>query len=153
MKRHLFGLSLVLATIALLGLAASAPAQDGDPFRLTGTTTDVELLGFTEDTFTLQITLSGEGTIGRYQEIAIVTFTHVGGTTWKFDGVTTISVLNDQGEPTGDEIYTTDSGTFSNLRNEGSFRIVGGTGLFDGATGSGAFHYLAPTGTYTGVIR
>jgi hypothetical protein len=152
MKRSLFRLSLALATIALLSFAGPAPADDVVPFRLSGTETSVELVDVTGDTFTLRITVSGEGTIGSYEEIAFVTFTPVG-KTFKFDGSTTIYALDDKGMPTGDEIYTTDSGTFANGRNEGSFRIIGGAGLYQDASGSGAFQFVAPTETYTGVIH
>jgi hypothetical protein len=153
MKRSLFRLSLVLATIALVSFAGLASADDGVPFRLSGTETSVELVGVTGDTFTLRITVSGEGTIGSYEEIAFVTFTPVGDNTWKFDATTTIYVLDDEGMPTGDEINTTGFGTFANGRNEGSFRIMGGAGLYQDASGSGAFKYIAPTETYTGVIH
>jgi hypothetical protein len=141
-----------LATIALVSFAGSAPADEGVPFRLTGTETSVELVGVNGDTFTLRITVAGEGTIGSYEEVAYVTFTPVGNTL-KLNGITTITVLDDQGQPTGDEIDTTDSGTFSNGRNEGSFRIIGGAGLYQDAGGSGAFKFVAPTETYTGVIH
>jgi hypothetical protein len=157
MTRSLLRLSLVLAALAVLAFAKPAPADEGDPFRLTGTETCVELVDVSGDSFTLRITVSGEGTIGSYEEVAYVTFTPAGDNTLKFDATTTITVLGEEGEPTGDVIYTTGSGTFStgtnNPRNDGSFRIIGGEGIYEGASGSGAFKFLAPTETYTGVIH
>jgi hypothetical protein len=152
MQRSLLRLSFVLATIVLASFAGPVPADQGVPFGLTGTETSVELVGVSGDTFTLQITVAGEGTIGNYEEVAYVTFTPVGNT-FKFDATTTIYVLDDEGMPTGDEIDTTGSGTFANGRNEGSFRIISGAGLYLGASGSGAFQFVAPTETYTGVIH
>ncbi len=147
MKRHLFGLSLALATIALLAFARSAWAENS--FKLTGTVTEVVLLGFTEDTYTLQITVYGEGSVGNYKQISIVAFAFLGDTTWAFEDETTIYILNEKGKRTRDEIYLVATG----VNVDGRFEITGGQGLYEGAGGNGAFKYDNPTATYTGVIR
>jgi hypothetical protein len=97
------------------------------------------------------MTSSGEGTIGYYEQISIVTFAYVGGTIWWFEGETTIYLLNDEGRA-GDQIYIVEHGTWQH-GNQGSFRIIGGTGLYEGASDSGAFKFDSPTATYNGVIH
>jgi hypothetical protein len=149
MKRHLFGLSLALATIALFGFARSAPAQDPDQFKLSGTVTERVLLGFTENTYTVQITVYGEGTVGAYEEISVVTFTYLGDATWAYEDETTIYILNEKGKRTGDEIYIEGFG----ISADGRFVITGGKGLYEGASGNGAFHFNVPVATFTGVIK
>jgi hypothetical protein len=152
MTRTLIRHSFVLATLALLGFARTAAAEPGVPFKIAGTETGRVLLDVTDDGFVVQTTVFGEGTIGSYMQISVVTLTFGGDETLKFEDETTIYVLNGAGEPTGDVIYIEDTGTYSTGRNEGSYRIVGGEGLYEGASGAGAFKFLAPNASYNGVI-
>jgi len=97
--------------------------------------------------------------------------THLGHFQWEDDEVATfgpggVGVVASftMTAASGDELYGefTSSGSFDedgNLVIEGNYRFVGGTGLFDGATGSGtidAIAFLSPglpfVGEFQGVI-
>jgi hypothetical protein len=159
MKRYLFGLSLALATIALLGFARSAPAQVADQFKLSGTVTKVELLSKETESFTLRFTIYGEGTIGDFKQVTTANFFWVGGTvveagTWLFNDSTRIDVLDPEGEPTGDVIYLESFGTNPpGLGAQGSYEITGGEGSYEDASGKGSFFFRAPGASYNGAIR
>ena len=112
-KRHLFRLSLVLATVGLLSLAIPAAARDpAEPFRLTGTSKTTEDLGGFPSTPTLRFTIPGEGTIGKFVQIATIHFYWVGGEP-AFSvpericsrSPSSIYVLGEADQPTGDVIY------------------------------------------------
>ena len=162
MKCHLFRLSLVLATVGLLSLAIPAPAQDATkPIRLTGTHKTAEDLGGFPSTPTLRFTIYGEGTIGRFVQIATVHFLWVGGEpafagpgTYLFEESSVIYVLGEDGGPTGDVIYLEAHGADGPgiLGANGGFRITGGEGVYEGACGNGGVQDVYP-GTYIGVIR
>jgi hypothetical protein len=158
MKRHSSGLSLVLASIALFGFARSAPAHDADPFKLSGTVTNVELLSMDADSFSVRFTIFGAGTIGDYKQVTTANFSWVGGIvaedgTWLFEDCTRIDVLDEDGVPTGDVIYMEGFGANPDVGAQGAFKITGGAGLYEGARGNGSFFFRAPTGRYSGVIR
>ncbi len=162
MKRHLFRLSFVLATFALLGLASPAPAQErAEPFRLTGTSKTTEDLGGFPSAPTLRFTIPGEGTIGKFVQIATVHFYWVGGEPpfsgpgkYLFEESSVIYVLDDDGNPTGDVIYMEASGANGPwwIGANGGFEITGGEGIYEGASGNGGVQQVYP-GTYIGVIR
>lgn len=162
MKCHLFRLSLVLAIVGLLSLAIPAAARDtAEPLRLTGVNKTVEDLGGFPSTPTLRFTIYGEGTIGRFVQIATVHFFWVGGEpafsgpgTYLFEESSVIYVLDDDDQPTGDVIYMEAHGADGpGIRGaNGGFRITGGEGIYEGASGNGGVQDVYP-GTYIGVIR
>jgi hypothetical protein len=147
-------LSLVLATIALVGFAGSTLAQAAEQFALTGTVDTVEILYQDSETLVVRITVYGEGTIGPYSQVTIATFVGVGGTTSLFEDSTRIDILDEDGESTGDVIYMEGFGTsHSGIGAQGSYEIAGGEGIYEDASGNGSFFYRSPTARYTGVIR
>ncbi len=120
------------------------------PFKVNGSPGSFEVSGGPPPT-PLAITLTGEGTathLGRYTSSAsaVVTFTSEGAV---FDGGGTFTAAN------GDELVFTYTGDFFPgpvPSGVGTYEIDGGTGRFDGATGSGTFRSEDNHTTFDGDI-
>lgn len=135
--------------LVLLLAVGSARAGDAVPFKASVTTTNVTLIS--PDPFTLHIEASGTGThLGTCELSSITTWTPKDGGLW-FEGNGTIEAAN------GDEIHYTAYGWSFPGSADGDFEITGGTGRFEGATGSGSFTVhenedASQTATFDGVI-
>lgn len=146
---------LIITSIAalLLVAAVAAPAAAGDQQTFRGSWTSA-------DAFDFSAPGCPAGTLLRYRTEGRTTFTHLGLTTvsmthctymsgpapsggWR-DGEITLTAAN------GDELYLQDDGRFDLTVNEAgpnppfsaaagtsTWIVTGGTGRFDGATGSG----------------
>lgn len=120
-----------VALVAILLTGAPIEAGDDVPFKASVTTTNVTLISL--DPFTLNIEASGVGThLGTCDVSSISTWTPKAGGLW-FEGNGTITAAN------GDELYYTSYGWSFPGSADGDFEITGGTGRFEGATGSGSF--------------
>jgi hypothetical protein len=91
----------------------------------------------------------GDSTLGPIEQIGLIQFKLVGDAV-HFRSLTVISTANGL-------IYTAEAGNATEEGTVGSFRILGGTGAWEGASGSGAFRVDPnPDGTqkarYIGVI-
>ncbi|MHC5011399.1 MAG: hypothetical protein ACYTG6_10675 [Planctomycetota bacterium] len=119
------------ALAAILLTVGAAHAGDAVPFTATVTTTNVTLISL--DPFTLHIEASGTGThLGTCDLSSITTWTPKDGGLW-FEGNGTITAAN------GDEFHYTSYGWSFPGSADGDYEITGGTGRFEGATGSGSF--------------
>ena len=143
-KRTLF--SVLSLACLWLGQQSAVRADDGcEAFRLT-TTVDVAPTGPGE----FSLVGAGEGTIGEVTQTGVIEF-RLFGHAVHFRSLTVISTTD------GDHIYTAEAGIATEQGTVGSYRILGGTGAWEGASGKGAFQVeinadRTQTATYTGVI-
>ena len=127
--------------------AATAPAVESPaavPFMAEGTATLTPNMDGT-----LQVSGAGEAThLGRYSVSGTQIFQP--GVPPTFVGEVTMTAAN------GDELYIIVTGTltsvFPNPAGEGQYEIVGGTGRFQGAFGSGSFDANTERARYEGSI-
>ncbi|MHC4473061.1 MAG: hypothetical protein ACYS99_19090 [Planctomycetota bacterium] len=135
--------------VAILLTGGPIHAGDAVPFKATVTTTNVTLISL--DPFTLHIEASGVGThLGTCDLSSITTWTPKAGGLW-FEGNGTITAAN------GDELHFTSYGWSFPGSADGDYEILGGTGRFEGATGSGSFEVsenadLSQTAVFDGTI-
>jgi hypothetical protein len=117
---------------------AAAPPNICVPFRANGSAGSVQIGGGPPPA-PIDITLNAEGRashLGRYSSSASFVVTFTSPTTAVFDGGGTFTAAN------GDQLVFTYTGDFFPgpvARGLGSYDVVGGTGRFEGATGSGVF--------------
>ena len=151
------GSSLVVAVLALCGLAAPAAADDQVPFTAIGTAVITSVTHLPGGLTQLSGTVSG-------------TATHLGNTTGPITrtqnhqgSFSTTTVL--VGANGTDSVFLTISGHFESphgnkclITSTGTYTVTGGTGAFANATGSGTISTQidlcasTATGTYTGTI-
>ncbi len=125
MNRHTFRIGLALLAVALFGLAGPLPAASAANLQLEGTATVTQSQGNR-----VSGTAVGTGTLGNFTG----TFTQRTTGNITTNGMLTI-VAN------GGSVNLTYQARFDPTTggNRGTFQIVGGTGRFSGATGSGIF--------------
>lgn len=117
--------------------------QQGQPFKVTSMVT----LSFVGPGRTFYISGTGTGTIGDYDIEGYVTlFTNEGGQLFAYGTTTMVTADGD--------LYLEQFAHSSTTDAEGSYCITGGTGIYEGASGAGAFKVLAnPDGTQTGMFN
>ena len=159
MKRHLISVFCLLA-LGTVGTPSLAQERD-DLFLLHGMSKTTEDLGGFPYTPTLRFTILGKGSIGDFVQIATVHFNWVGEEppfsgrgVYLFEESSEIYPLDDDGVPTGDVIYLEACGVDGRLviGAFGEFRITGGEGAYEGASGGGKVVNGYP-GTYVGQIN
>jgi hypothetical protein len=144
MKRSVFSATLILAVVAVSFVAASASAGEERPFKATVTA----YASFRDDDGILHSFATGKAThLGYVDVVALVALNPEQGTA---TGTVTLTASNgDSVTLVFAQVLDPVQGTYS-----GDYQITGGTGRFEGATGSGTATKALATavGEYEGTI-
>jgi hypothetical protein len=128
-------LRICLAVTAALVVVSSVLAQQqGQPLKVTATVAVI----FVGPDLTFDLPGTGTGTIGDFDHEGYVTFvTNEGGQIFAYGSSTLITADGD--------LYLEISGHSGRSAAQASYRITGGTGIYEGASGAGAFKAVAVT--------